>query len=220
MKTILTLAAAAVMLVAAPVGAEEIRGQYVEARTCDVWTGACFANAEMHIAGKHALMAWRIEKGSEGKVDLSGLSVVAVVETPQTLGQEQNGEAKAVLIVDRKADAAQREALIKLAKKMGGTLTANVVHIETSDIQISVGHCKEHGCALVDAGVAGVTTRCIHEDEDAVCGHEDNFYPPLAKGVTARSAMVTKHEYNGKGFDKTWRDSFRRGAYVGTFNAK
>jgi hypothetical protein len=220
MKTILTLAVVLVAAVAVPLNAGEIRGQYVEARTCDVWTGACFANAEMHIAGKHALMAWKIEKGSEGDVNLDGLSIVAVIETEQTLGQHESSDGKAVLIVDKNATAAQREALVRLARKLSGKLTAKVVHVETAAIQVSVNNCKEGGCALVDAGIAGVTTRCIHEDEDAVCGHEDNFYPPLSQGVRARSAMVTKHEFTGKGFDKNWRDTFRRGAYVGSFSVK
>jgi hypothetical protein len=52
------LSAAAVLLAAAgPAAAAEITGQYVEARTCDVYTGACFANADTGIAGKHAVLA-------------------------------------------------------------------------------------------------------------------------------------------------------------------
>jgi hypothetical protein len=36
--------------------------------------------------------------------------------------------------------------------------------------------------------------------------------------VHARSAMVTEHSFTGTGFDKTWRDANRRGAYIGTFS--
>ena len=34
----------------------EISGDYLEVRTCDVYTGPCFGNAEMSLAGKEAVM--------------------------------------------------------------------------------------------------------------------------------------------------------------------
>ena len=36
-----------------------IRGDYVEARTADVFTGPCFSNAEVFIYGNHAVLAWK-----------------------------------------------------------------------------------------------------------------------------------------------------------------
>jgi hypothetical protein len=220
MRYLLTLGALLAVLGTLPVQAAELSGQYVEARTCDVWTGACFANAEMNLAGHHAVLAWKIDKGASGDVKLDGLSVVAVVEASDTLGLPQKGAAKAVLLIDRQADAAQREALIALAKQLGGKLTENVVTVDSAPITIHVGGCKEGGCAAVDAGVAKVETRCFKQQLDKACGHEDNFYPPLARGVDAKSAFVTDNTYSGKGFGKTWTDAQRRGAYVGTFNVK
>ena len=52
------LALAAIALIAVPVQAADVTGQYLESRTCDVWTGPCFANAEMNLGGKTALLAW------------------------------------------------------------------------------------------------------------------------------------------------------------------
>jgi hypothetical protein len=204
---------------AAPAGeAGGLKGEYVEARTCDVWTGACFANAEMNLTGRHAVLAWKIEAGREAGLDLGGLSVVAVVEASDTLGLTQTGPARAVVIVDAKATPAQRSALVAVAKRLGGALTANVVAVEARPISIATGGCKEGGCSRVDAGLARIETRCLDHEQDKVCGHEDNFYPPLAAGVTATSAMVTEHSYKGPGFDKTWHDGLRRGAYIGTFS--
>ena len=51
----LPLAALAVLILAAPAPAANLTGRYVEARTCDIWTGPCFANAEMNLTGKHAV---------------------------------------------------------------------------------------------------------------------------------------------------------------------
>src|SRR5258707_3090096 len=91
-----------------------VTDQYVEARNCDVWTGPCFANAEMNLTGKHAVIGWKIDRGSKAGVKLDGLSVVAVVAASDTLGLNQTAPSKAILIVDSKATPAQRDALVSL----------------------------------------------------------------------------------------------------------
>src|SRR5438093_6100980 len=82
--------------------ATTVRGQYVEARTCDVFTGSCFANADTGLTGKNAVLAWKIESGTVAGTKLDGLGVVAVVAATETLGLKQTGAGRAVLIVDAK----------------------------------------------------------------------------------------------------------------------
>ena len=41
-----------------------IKGNYVEVRSADVYTGPCFANAEVGLEGKQAILAWRVSQGS------------------------------------------------------------------------------------------------------------------------------------------------------------
>lgn len=212
-------AALALVVVALPASAAGITGQYVECRTCDVWTGPCFANAEM-VAGKNAVMGWKVEKGALDGAKLDGLSVVAVVAASDTLGLEQTGPSKAILIVDEKATAAQRDALVKLAKRQGGDLIKNVVKVEAAPITIDACLCKENGCAKLSAGGAKVETRCLDDHHDKKCGNEYAFYPPLAKDVSAQAAVALEHGYSGKGFNHTWKESERRGAYVGTFEVR
>src|SRR5207253_3858164 len=66
----LSLALVVAAVTVAPVHAGGISGQYIEARTCDVWTGPCFANADMSLDGKHAVMAWKVDKGALDSVRL------------------------------------------------------------------------------------------------------------------------------------------------------
>src|SRR5258708_39292932 len=127
MTRLLSLSFCALLLLTASAGAEGISGQYLESRTCDIWTGPCFANAEMYQNGNHAVMGWKIDKGTFSDVKLDGLSIVAVISATDTLGLDQTGPAKAVLIVDKRADKSQKEALVKLAQKQGGELLKNVV---------------------------------------------------------------------------------------------
>ncbi|MBV9125273.1 MAG: DUF1326 domain-containing protein [Planctomycetes bacterium] len=219
MKHWLILATCACLAVAAPLKAAEISGKYIEARTCDVWVAPCFANAEMNLTGKHALIGWKVEKGALDQVSLNGLSVIAVVETKDTLGLKQTGPARALLIVDRKADAAQRQALIQLATQQGGELLRHVVAIQTAPIDLDLIPCKEGGCAYLEAGqLARIETRCIDPNHDKSCGNEGAFYPPLAKDVQARAAVAIENSFAGQGLNGTWKEADRREAYVGTFD--
>ncbi len=208
------------LVFAAPLQAATLMGHYVEARTCDVWTGPCFANADFNLTGKNAVIAWKVDSGSFENVPLDGLSVVAVIAATDTLGLEQTGPARAVLVVDRTATAAQRQALIHLAQKQGGKLLRNIVAIRTAPVHMELSHCKGESCAEVQAGAARVKTRCLDHKGDRVCGNESAFYPPLAHGVRAQPAAAVEHTFNGSGLGSTWSDFGRRGAYVGTFEIR
>ena len=54
-----------------------VKGDYLEVRSCDVYTGPCFANAEMNLSGKDGLMVWSLKEGSWNGANLAGLSVAA-----------------------------------------------------------------------------------------------------------------------------------------------
>jgi hypothetical protein len=195
-------------------------GMYLEGRTCDVWTGPCFANADFNIGGKQGVMAWRIEKGQAGDVSLDGLSVIAVVSAANTIGLEQRSPAKAVIIVDSRANDAQRAALVRFAQEQGGQLVANVVKVHAQSIKIDGCPCKSDACFEVDAGIAKLKTRCLDTEHDKVCGNEYAFYPPMASNVKVLPAGVVQQSFRGSGLGEQWTDADRRAAYVGSFQVK
>lgn len=197
-----------------------VTGQYVEARTCDVYTGPCFANASTGLSGRHAVMAWKIDRGSVGAVKLDGLSVVAIVAAKDTLGLKQVVAGKSLVVVDEKATPEQRKALVELARREGGILLENVIEVRSAPIDVEICPCKGNACAKVKAGDARIETRCLDAQHDKACGNETAFYPPLAKDVRAKPAMAVKHAFTGLGFNETWSDSEQRGAYVGTFSIR
>ena len=91
-----TAIAAFMLLLAVPVVAGEkagISGDYVEIRTADVFTGPCFANGEVGLTGREAVLAWRVREGSWDGVRLDGLSVLAVVHAAETLGDMRERQA-------------------------------------------------------------------------------------------------------------------------------
>jgi hypothetical protein len=220
MKRIVTFAVLVLLSVAAPLSAADLNGQYIEARTTDVWTGPCFANADVNLGGKHAILAWKIDKGEWDKVNLDGFGVVAVLAASDTLGTQQTGRGKAILIVDERANREQKDALIAFAKRQAGDLVRNVVAIRSARIELSVCNCEEGGCGTLRAGDARLETRCLDHKHDKVCGNESAFYPPLARDVKAQPALADENSFTGKGLDGIWKDSGRRGAYLGTFTVR
>src|SRR6185503_6041797 len=118
------LLAAGFGLIAKQSPAPQVNGEYLEVRSCDVYTGPCFANSEMGLSGKEGVLVWSVRDGNWNGVPLNGLSVIAVVRVNDTLGnvKYQPRQGKAVLIVDAKANAAQKTALTQFARSMAGAL--------------------------------------------------------------------------------------------------
>ena len=212
------IVSAALSIFAAKRTSPAISGDYLEVRSCDVYTGPCFANAEMGLSGKEAILVWKIRQGAWRGTSLDGMNVIAVVQTEDTLGdlRYQPRTGKAVLILDAQADAQQRTALTDLAKTMAGRLVSEVTEVKTSAIEMKVGGCAKHGCASVKASnLVAIATRCFG-DNDHVCGNEETFYPPLTD-VTAHPAYAELASYNGSGLRLTWQSVGTRSAFLGTF---
>ena len=45
-------------------GKGTVTGEYVEARTAEVFTGGCIMNSEAETMGKQAVLAWRVDRGT------------------------------------------------------------------------------------------------------------------------------------------------------------
>ena len=194
-----------------------IRGDYLEARTSDVYTGPCFANGEVNLTGQEAVMVWRVREGSWQGVDLSGLSVVAVVKASATLGDPHATPypARAVVILDEAADPAQRTALAHLARTRGGRLLEDVIatHVERIDVSFDgPGRAR-----LFVAGLVDVQTRALCHD-DHICGNEFVYYPPLSPVADAVPAYTLAHRFSGDELNSTWSSPLKRSAFVATFS--
>src|SRR5258708_5384281 len=139
----------------------KVTGEYMEARTADVYPGACFANSEVEFAGNLAVMGWKIEKGSFDGVNLDGLAVMAVVKAEGTLGDymRTSNPAKAVLIIDQRASDEQRAALAGFAHRMGGELLSNVVRVESRLIQFTTNDIHSRRASMVAGELARIETR-------------------------------------------------------------
>jgi hypothetical protein len=214
------VSATACLSSAAEKPANSVNGNYIEARTADVYTGPCFANGEAEEIGREAVFGWKIAQGSWNGVDLDGMAVVGAVRTPHTLGMwsEPVNPAKAVLIIDSRANGAQRDALAAFAKYAGGDLFKDIVQVDYAPIELTVKDGNIHsGTARLTAGtLAAIQTRGLMS-ADAICGNEEVWYPPLNELEHSMPAYAEENSFQGKGLDETWNNRFKRSGFVGTF---
>jgi hypothetical protein len=217
---ILALALAVPAVFAAPAFAQ-ISGQYLEARTADVYTGPCFANSEVNLAGHEAVLAWRVDKGRWADVALDGLAIVAVVHASATLGDPYANPlpAKTVFIVDARASDVQRAALVGFVQAQTGLLLKDVVAIESAPIRFDVGEGSRHMETRLEVeNLVRVSTRALAE-ADEICHNEEVYYPPLAANLShAMPAVASRSAYRGNHLGVNWSDSGRRSAFVGAFS--
>jgi Protein of unknown function (DUF1326) len=220
-----------VTLSASVASAAGIRGDYVEARTADVFTGPCFSNAEVFIYGNHAVLAWKVNEGAWKGVDLRGLCVAAAVDGTTTFSEDQPDKATAVVIVDSKASGPQREALIDMAKALGGARLNRITAVKSARMSLkledhamsaSESSHEAHGmpqsprASFWAAGLARIVTRPLDE-RDHACGNEVVAYSPLSSSVSAQPAFTLGHVFQGEGLGSRWDDPNCRSSFVGRF---
>jgi len=200
-----------------------LRGDYVEARTADIFTGPCFANSEVTLMGDLAVFGWRVRQGQFDGVSLDNLGVVGVVKASATLGDIHNNAypVKSVLIVDEKATPEQRLALQKFAKRMGGDLLQDIVRVIYAPVNLAVKNDNIHSASatLTAGNLAEITTRAIN-DGDHICTNEEVWYQPLTKLAHAMPAFALSHKYSGGDLNNKWSSPDKRSAFVGSFELR
>jgi hypothetical protein len=216
--TVLMLAVALSLTATNLLHAVDVTGTYLEARTCQVYTGPCFANGEVGLTGNDAIMAWSIERGLQGNVDLSGLNVIVVVNATGTLGFkgiDDPKQVKSVIFVDQRANQSQREALVDFAKKHSGRAGENVVRVDASPIKMSLDTFELNGRLEAGKAVKLVTRKA--KPGDCICSNESAYYPPLAKVVNFAPGVALEGHFKGRGLNSRWSIPDSRSAYMATF---
>ncbi len=220
MRKAITLAVIAILAGASAGVAAEIRGQYLESRACDVYTGPCFANAEMALDGKRAVMAWKVEEGGWNGQSLTGLSVALIVASEGTLGDDgvfaqDVGHVRSVVLVDDQASDDQADALVAFVKSAAAEYTGDVQAVQRTKIEMENDYYAMKG-SFKAGRIAEIQTRKL-TDHDCVCTNETTFYQPLTDVQQAMPAYSLKHAFTGQGLDGKWELNNSRSAFLATF---
>ena len=124
----------------------------------------------------------------------------------------------AVVIVDSRADAEQRLALVSFARHMGGAWLKDVVKVDTAPIEFSIDNNNIHGGAakLTAGSLAKIETRAMN-GTDHICGNEDVWYPPLMPLEHSMPAYALENQFEDSGLGETWSNPLKRSAFLGMF---
>jgi hypothetical protein len=200
-------------------GKSSVTGEYVEARTAEVFTGGCIMNSEAETMGKQAVLAWKVNRGSFNGVPLDGLSVVAALSGDRNLGMTEMGGEKptvrSAMFVDEHANGAQQLALVAMANELSKGLVGTIVQVTSAPIQFA-----DHGGEIqVTAGSASQVALDVskHLVHDPSCGAMQWFHP-FSSVDDAAIGMAAQHSFMGASLGTKWSDPNKRSAFFGTFS--
>ena len=215
-KIALSLALSSLTLATLAAKPNSVTGTYVEARTAEVFAGACVVNSEGGTTGREALLAWKVDRGQVNGVALDGLAVVAALASDTNLGiHEIGGEstpARAAIYVDSRANAAQRKALVAMVRSLSGRLIGSVVQETAAPIEFA-----DNGHQITVSTDTVKLTVGKHLDHDASCGNKQ-WFNPLTRVDRAEMGTTDRNEFSGPALCTTWSDPNKRSSFFGTFS--
>ena len=214
-KIALSVALSSLALAPLVAGPATVTGTYVEARTSEVFAGACVVNSE-GMTGREALLAWKVDRGQVNGVTLDGLAVVAAVASDINLSvHEIGGEfapARAAIFVDARATAAQRKALVAMVRSLSGRLIGSVVQETAAPISfVDTGHQITVAADTLKLSVEK------HLDHDASCGNKQ-WFGPLTAVDGAEMGTTAANEFSGPALCTKWSDPNKRSSFFGRFS--
>jgi len=207
------IVASLLMAMAAYAQAEpSLHGDYVETRTANVYIGACHANGESVTTGREAMLVWHVRQGTIHGIPLDDLKAVAVIVGNDNLAWAKT-ERRALLYVDAKATAEQREALVNALKQKYAEVLGKVIAIKSAPIEFTKNGL-EYTIRVPNVAYLKTTRyACDH----CVMPHNIWYQPfiNLKSSLVARAAIS---EYKGAPELATrWRRTDENSSYVGEF---
>jgi hypothetical protein len=202
------LAAAATGALAAPT----VTGDYVEARSCNVYAGPCHYGSEFTTAGREAVMAWRVRTGAYAGQTLDGLTAAAAVVADENLAV--TGPRRTVLYVDERATPAQREALVAMLRERTGAEFGRVVAVKLAAITF------EAGADRTRVSVGRVARLEASAMPDAACCRwpGNRWYDPLARAAGVRVGNASVNEYSDPLLNVRWTQNGQNSVMLGDFS--
>ena len=211
------VAAALIGLAVAPMraGGARLTGEYIEARTAEIFTGGCIMGSEAETVGKQAVLAWKVARGSFNGVSLDGLSVVAAVAGDKNLGIQEIGGGKAnvrsEVFVDARANSAQQLALVAMASELSKGTVSNIVQVTAAPIEFAD-----------EGGIISVSTNQVELSVDKMMPHDPTcgamqWFHAFVPSAQATMGVAIENAFSGSSLGTKWSDPNKRSAFFGTF---
>jgi hypothetical protein len=212
-KPLLGLSAVLIIASAARVSASPaVTGDYIEARSCNVFAGPCHFGSEYTTAGREAVMAWRVQHGVSAGQTLDGLTAVAVVAGEENLAVAGTPR-RTVFYIDARATPAQREALVALLRAKTGADFGRVLAVRSQPVSFE----EESDSASVS--VAKVARLEANKMPEADCCRwpGERWYDPLARTQGVRVGNAVVNEYDDTLLNVRWLQNDQNSVLFGRF---
>jgi hypothetical protein len=192
--------------------ANNLRGDYVEARTASVFAGACHYNGELTTTGRDAVMAWNITAGSWDGVSLAGVRALAVVGADANL-VDMKAPRRSEVVVDSSATDAQAAALVKAFKSRYAAALGEVVSVRRAPVVF------RHDGSAYSVGTASVALNVEAMPDNLCCRMPQLvWYEPLVPVEGRKVGYTRKATYAGGAAGDAWERAGENGAFYGGFS--
>jgi len=188
----------------------KIAGSYFEACNCEVACPCVFTSPPT--GGEcTVLIAWHIDQGSFGEIDLEGLNAVLAVHSP---GHMLQVKWKVALYVDERANQDQQNALTQIFSGQAGghlaglaPLIGEVLGVKAVPIEYRA-EGKQRSLRLADIGGAEIDALAGQADGDVTVTGAPFAAVPGVSFVVAKSKQMRFNDYGLK-----WEVSNKNGFY-------
>jgi len=197
---------------AQPPASVHLSGDYVEARTCNVYTGACHAMSEATTTGREAILAWDIRQGAVDGVNVNGLKVVAAVTASANLSQD-SADRQSVLYIDSAATPAQRDVLTRAIESRYAKELGTVVAVKSAPVTF-----QKSGLQYTVRVPNAAYVRTTRYAGDCCIMPHQTWYQPLVSLKSSMVAMSAANEFKGAPeLATTWSRPSENSSFVGEF---
>jgi hypothetical protein len=196
--------------------APAVSGDYVEARSNEVYTCGCLYSGQMTTAGREAILAWRVTRGVYQGTPLAGVKVAAVVVGDANLGA-YDSPRRTALYLDESASDAQLQAIVALWQREYARALGKIAAVHRVPISFTQ---QGDGVRLSIPNLVEVQARKARLREDA---HPGSFlwYQPFVPLRSSSLATALNYEYSGMDFQHQWQDLLPSiNGYLGEFALK
>jgi hypothetical protein len=193
--------------------ANNLRGDYVEARTASVFAGACHYNGELTTTGRDAVMAWNVSEGSWDGVKLAGVRAVAVVSSDANLS-DTHAARRSELVVDDSATDAQAAAFVAALKEKYADALGKIVSVRRAPVVF------RHSDNSYAVGAPGTVALNVDAMPDNLCCRMPQlvWYEPLVPLSGRKVGYTKKATYLGGAVGDAWERAGENGAFYGSFS--
>ncbi|ROO23771.1 DUF1326 domain-containing protein [Salinisphaera orenii] len=183
-----------------------LKGEYLESCDCREACPCVFLGAPTE-GGCTALVGWHIASGRYGDVELDGLNVAVALSTP---GPMPEGNWKAVLYLDERADQAQQEALGAIFGGQAGghpavlaSLISDVRAVEPMPMhfEIDQGHRHLRIGQSAEANISAIDG----QGGQAATIHNHPFAVAPGEPLVVASSRSLRHQAHGINLDLSGR---------------